>query len=463
VKILYLSHRIPYPPNKGDKIRSFNTIKHLARSHEVHLACLADDPGDLAYERNLMEYCARVCVVPISIKSIASRLKALVALAGRKPLSVACFYSSALQKTIDAWLSSYDYDAVICYSSCMPEYLFRSPSFQCAASTDANTPHRFGKARNFSQKVVSLSAPLSTNVQSTGCRPRLIMDFCDVDSDKWVQYSHEASLPFSAIYRTEGKRLLDYEKRVNQVFDHSIFISRHEAGLFSRLCPEARDLAAISNGVDHEYFSPQPPLAGMHATSHHTNRPTLLFTGAMDYHANVDGMAWFCRQVLPLIRSKHPEVELQIVGRNPHARVKDLHGKNGVTVVGAVDDIRPYYQTATVCVIPLRLARGVQNKVLEAMSMAKATVSTSKAVEGIEAQHEAHVLVGDTPHTFADAVLRLLSDRDARTELGKRAREFVVQQYDWTANLRKLDALLGMPQDELAHPSFAKAVGSIGG
>lgn len=440
MKILYLCHRIPYPPNKGDKIRSFNEIKYLSSFHEVHLVCLADNPTDLRYENDLKKYCKRVCV--IQLKTVWARAKSLAALIYNRPISVGYFYSKLLQATVNRWLSSNHYDSVMCFSSPMAEYIFRSPFM---SDRFAFRDKSFSQANQSSSEAVV--RPLATSSV-----PLLVMDFCDVDSDKWLQYSGQTRFPLSFIYRIENRHLFEYEKKINQLFDYSIFVSHAEANLFVRLFPEAKNISVIPNGVDYEYFSPGrsytvetdeslTELNELKKLNKH-KKPILLFTGAMDYYANVDGVTWFCNDIFPLLKKKFPKAQFYIVGSNPHAKVKELGKRDGVESTGFVEDIRPYYQSANVCVIPLRLARGVQNKVLEAMAMGKPVVTTTKAIEGIQAVPEKHVLIEDTPQGFCDAVLRLLKDRETRERLGAKGRKFVEERYDWTTNMKKLDSII---------------------
>lgn len=402
MKILYLAHRIPFPPNKGDKIRSFNEVRHLSRQHEVDLLCLADEPGDLKYRLDLEQICGRVAVYPLH--KLSAKVRGVAALGLGKSLSVRYFYLSKVQACFDRWVKECDYDAIVCFSSSMAEYLFRSPLL------------------------------LSANAQT---RPKLIMDFCDVDSDKWRQYAVEARFPMNLVYRLENIRLENYERQVWEAFDHSVLISMAEAELFRRICPKATDVKVIPNGVDHEYFAPAAGEAGRSDQALH-----LVFTGAMDYHANVDGVCWFCREIWPALKQKFTDLRFYIVGSNPTAAVTDLGRLEGVTVTGFVDDIREYYRLADVCVIPLRLARGVQNKVLESMAMGKAVVTTAKANAGIQAADGEHLKVADTAEEFAEAVASLLEGKQQRSVLGQDAREFVVAKYDWADNLEKLEKLL---------------------
>ena len=428
-KILFLAHRIPYPPNKGDKIRSFNELKYLSKNHQIDLACLADDSNDIKYKIELKHYCRHVHVEPLNKTS--SKIKGLFQLLTGGSISVGYFYNRKVQKVVNQWLSENPYDAIFCFSSPMAEYIFRS----------------------------HLQAPRAT----------LIMDFCDFDSDKWRQYAQRSRLPLNLIYQLESKRLLAYEKKINQSFNHSLFVSQKEADLFVNAFPKARNLTVIPNGVDHEYFSPDYSEASRikgfndsrgtnptHETNktnttnltnptnstNQTNKPTLLFTGAMDYHANVDGVTWFCQNIFPGIKKQYPNACFYIVGSNPHSDVCALTKIDGVHVTGFVDDIRPYYKMADVCVIPLRLARGVQNKVLEAMAMAKPVVTTSAAIQGITAVDSQHLILADGPHDFVESVNNLCNDMNRRETLALAGRRFVKQHYDWDTNLHFLDGLI---------------------
>ena len=282
--------------------------------------------------------------------------------------------------------------------------------------------------------------------------PKLIMDFCDLDSDKWLQYSCSSRFPMTLVYRTESSRLLEYECQVNQHFDHSVFVSQNEADLFLGRCPHARNVSVIPNGVDYEYFSPKqltPSTQSFMEDSQPATRnsqPILLFTGAMDYRANIDGVTWFCNKIYPIVKRRFPQVKFYIVGANASAKVRSLATNDSVKVTGFVEDILPYYAAATICVIPLRFARGVQNKVLEAMAVGKAVVTTSKGINGICAIPREHLLVEDEPQGFAEAVSQLLTDRILSERLGERAREFAMIGHDWPTHMKKLEVLLHTDQ-----------------
>lgn len=395
--LLFLAHRIPYPPNKGDKIRSFNEINHLSRTHAIDLIATADTVHDLNHVKDLKRYCRRVEVS--YIPPAKAKIRGLIHLVSGKPISTAYFYDRRIQQQVDTCLANNRYKAIVCFSSPMAEYLFRSRVFR----------------KNDS---------------------RLIMDFCDVDSEKWIDYSRETGFPMSLIYRLEGKRLLQYEKRINRWFDHSVFVSDREKDLYCERDPGARNVLAIHNGVDSDYFAP----VGRSAPD--GSGPTLLFTGAMDYFANIDGVLWFASEVFPLVKQVFPTARFMIAGRNPPASVQKLNRNPDVVVTGFVPDMRDCYREADLCVIPLRIARGIQNKVLEAMAMATPVVATSAALAGINARDQQHLLVADSPRDFARQVIHLLSSGGIREQIVHEALALVRSQYNWSVCLSPFNRLL---------------------
>jgi len=395
-RVLYLAHRIPYPPNKGDKIRSYNTIRHLALNHEVDLICLADDRRDLKHRKELSALCRRVAVLPLN--TIKAKVNGVCSFLKGATISERYFYRRKFQRIFNAWTRETPYDAVICFSSPMAQYLLEDDF-----------------------------------IGTKGGSMRLVMDFCDVDSDKWTQYAGKTKFPLSALYKNEGLRLLRYEQKIHRMFHRSIFVSDHEASLFKALSKDEKRIFVVPNGVDSDYFSEHES-----DVSERSGKPTLMFAGAMDYYANVDGVRWFCHDILPRVRGQNPDIVFNIVGSNPLPIVTELSAMDDVHVTGFVKDIRPYYQEADVCVIPLRIARGVQNKVLEAMAMGKTVVTTPAAIQGIHVEHGKHVLVADSPQGFSETILSLMDDPKRRGELGKAARAYVQSEYSWTRNVSKL-------------------------
>ena len=464
MKILYICHRIPYPPDKGDKIRSFNEIKYLSTRHEIHVACLADDPKDLKYKEDLIKYCKTVTVFRNDPR--LARIKSLSSLLSQKPLSLPYFYSTGLQKAVDHLLSTNNFDSIFCFSSPMAEYVFRSKWFVSNCSKlhidrDQETRNKHPEAGNQNSATGNEQPATSNRQRATG----LIMDFVDVDSDKWSQYARYSGFPKSWIYEMESKRLRKYERRVAEAFDHSIFVTEAEVKMFKEENPHIKSITAITNGVDLDFFSPQhrnleldkshnsvdrqssasqiqPVATGSRYRETSIEKPVILFTGAMDYYANVDGVLWFVRDILPLIQKEIACAKFFIVGSNPAKEIRALHHRNGITVTGYVVDIRSYYEMADVGIIPLRLARGIQNKVLEAMAMALPVVATSPAFEGIHAETHKDLLVEDEPIAFSRAVLKILQTPSFQIALGSHARKCIEDHYSWRTNLSKLEVLI---------------------
>jgi sugar transferase (PEP-CTERM/EpsH1 system associated) len=398
--ILYICHRIPFPPNKGDKIRTFNEIKFLSKSWNIDLVSFADDPTDLKRQSDLKAFCDNVFI--FRLNRLQAKINGITRFLKGRTITEGYFFNKKADRTIAALLKEKNYDSVFCFSSPMAAYIFHNLSI------------------------------LGNNKKP----PRLIMDFCDVDSDKWRQYSEKANIFMKWIYRFESNRLLSFEKKINKAFDTSVFVSANEALLFKKLLPEAQNIVSVYNGVDLEYFSNPDKNPQNHLP------PTLMFPGAMDYYANIEGVTWFCNKILPKIKNTFPDASFMIVGSNPTKAVKALSEINGVIVTGFVDDIRDYYNKADVCVIPLRIARGIQNKVLESMAMKKPVVATSAASSGIHAEPGGHLLIEDSEEPFANAVINLLQNRDRAEKLGKNARIFVENRYAWDVCLEKLNEIL---------------------
>lgn len=394
--LLFLAHRIPYPPNKGDKIRSFHILRHLTRSYRVHLGAFVDDPRDMKYREKLDTICASTCLVPLS--SIQAKLRSLPALLQNRALSIPYFYDRRLR----AWV---------------------------------NTQLGSGKLRG----VFVFSSPMAQYVQGKNTQNiRRVADFVDVDSDKWRQYAQRKYWPFNWLYRREGNRLLQFERDVAASFDASIFVSSSEAALFKELAPEVADrVGYLDNGVDAEYFSPERSYKNPYVEE----SSVLVFTGAMDYWANIDAVRWFAQDIFPGIRKLVPSARFVIVGARPAREVRCLASVPGVDITGAVPDTRPYLAHSHAVVAPLRIARGVQNKVLEAMSMAKVVIATTAAVEGIEFTNPDVLQVADNEQQLMEQVIHvLLQDNPAVAQV---SRDWVCQRYSWDKNLSRIDKLLG--------------------
>lgn len=402
MNILFLAHRIPFPPDKGDKIRSYHEIKYLSGKHNVYLGTILDEESDKRHVPNLRKYCKDVYAVFFNKKV---RLVKNIFL-GRS-FSVSSFYSPELQTYVDHVLNDVKIDVIICFCSSMAEYVFKASMF----------------TRGFDHA------------------PRLIMDFVDLDSDKWLQYSKYSRWLWRLIYRIESMRLFAYEKKINRYFHHSVFVAKREVNIFRKMAGETKNVHEISNGVDLDYFSFDLSVGENSEIGKPEDLFLIVFTGIMDYFANEDGVKWFCERIFPLIKKRISNVEFYIVGNRPTNVVWNLSEMDGVTVTGYVDDIRDYYARADICVAPLRIARGLQNKVLEAMATGNAVVATSNASEGICCHAGEDIIVADDTFGFAEAVIELLLNEDKRKKLGENARQNIQRNYSWDANLSEFDKL----------------------
>ena len=267
---------------------------------------------------------------------------------------------------------------------------------------------------------------------------RKVVDFVDVDSDKWQQYAEQQRWPMSWLYRREARKLLAYESRLTRAFDAGLFVSSSEAALFKTLVPTMKDkVGHYNNGVNTDYFFP----SSEHADPFPAGSAAVVFTGAMDYWPNVDAVQWFVRQVLPTLREHVSDICFYIVGSNPSKAVQKLAMEPGVVVTGRVEDVRPYLQYAAAAVAPMWVARGVQNKVLEAMAMAKTVLVSSKGSEGIDACHGEHVLLADEPEDYVSQLLAVVAG--GHGQLGARAMDFVGVNFNWANNLPEVVLLLG--------------------
>lgn len=398
--LLFLVHRIPYPPDKGDKIRSYHLLRALATEYRVHLGSFVDDPADWAHAGTVREWCATTELR--QLEPWRATLRSARGLFTGEPLTDPYYSDPALHAWVKSTLAREPIVAIVVMSSSMAQYV-----------PDAETHAR-----------------------------RCVVDFVDVDSDKWLQYSAGAHWPMSWVYRREGLRLEQREAHIARMSHASVFVSHAEAEQFRRLHPDTRNCVhVVPNGVDAEHFS--PALAS--ESPFPAGECALVFTGAMDYWANVDAVTWFAREALPPIRAREPRARFWIVGSNPTAAVRALAARDGVNVTGRVPDVRPFLRHASLAVAPLRLARGVQNKVLEAMAMARPVLATSAAMRGIDAATPPGVVIADTAESMAQEAVGLLHAPDAEAR-GAAARRFVTERFDWNANLRAFLELLAERQ-----------------
>ncbi len=338
--------------------------------------------------------CAEVKLV--GLNPLAGKLRSLTGLLNGRPLTLPFYQNAEMRRWVEQQLANESPEAIVVFSSAMAQYL----------DTDA--------ARRL---------------------PRVI-DFVDVDSDKWRQYAEAKPFYSAWLFRREARRLQAFDIEVARDCDVSLFVSPDEAALFRRMVDDERvRVDHMTNGVDTDFFSPcndfdNPYPAGENA---------LVFTGAMDYWANVDAVSWFCEQVMPLLRQTPEKPRFYIVGSRPDEAVKRLACED-VIVTGRVEDVRPYLAHAGAVVAPMRIARGIQNKVLEGMSMARPVVTSSKGFEGINAHPGVDLLVADEPRDYADKVPAVL--RGEYPELPAKAREQVCRAHGWDASLERLQGFL---------------------
>ena len=392
--LLFLAHRIPYLPTKGDKVRSYNLLLHLSRIYRLHLGAFVDDEADLAHVDALTHLCETCHLVTINPR--LAKLKCIAGLLSPEPLTLAYYRSLEMQQWVDEVLRLSPIRKVLVFSAAMAQY------------------------------VMSAEGVLR------------VADLVDVDSDKWRQYALAQRWPYSALYKRESRTLLNYEREIARAFDATSFVSEAEADLFRKLAPEvARNVWHVNNGVDAEYFSPEREYLNPYGQS----RRVVVFTGAMDYWPNVDAVVWFAREVFPAVRERLPDALFCIVGARPTSEVTRLGECAGVRVTGTVPDIRPYLAHASLAVAPLRTARGIQNKILEAMAMGKAVLASPQAAEGIEAQIGTDLLVASGPEEFARRTSELL-EHSGDCPVGAAGRARVLRSYDWKQNLKLFEKLL---------------------
>ena len=394
--ILFLAHRIPYPPNKGDKLRAYQLLNHWTKQHKVLLGCFVDDPEDMQHTDWLRERCALTHFA--RLRPTVALVRASRAFITGDPLSLPYYRDQGLARWVREIAASEKPDCLFVYSSVMAQYL----------------------------------------PQEVSPPSRVVVDFVDVDSEKWSEYAVRKTFPARQVYRREAQQLLRFDRRIALQSDASIFVSEAEAELFRTLAPEAREkVLAIPNGIDATYFSPKN--AGVRPDFGGT--PVIVFTGRMDYWPNVDAVVWFSNSVFPKLRAKFPHAVFYVVGAKPSAAVRALSDRPGIILTGTVPDVRPYVGHADVVVAPLRIARGIQNKVLEGMAMARPVIATPQALAGIDALPDIHLLLAGDSRAFVQGIEKLMDPIFAEP-FGAAARRRVLEKHAWGPSLTKYDRLL---------------------
>ncbi|MDO4584791.1 MAG: TIGR03087 family PEP-CTERM/XrtA system glycosyltransferase [Planctomycetia bacterium] len=399
MKILFLTHRFPHPPNRGDSIRSFHFLRRMASMGKVWLGTLYDQtPQEESWEV-LNGLCENVLAVPWG--KWGKWRRAAVSLAMGKTMTEGLFSHPVLRRGLQEWARQESWDVVVVFCSSMFPY-------------------------------IAAMEPIWTR------RPRIVTDLVDVDSQKWFDYAREAPLWKKILFRTEGKRLREWEKKVGQKSDVLLAVTDEEVALYRSFCP-IESIFSVPNGVDTEYFNAEQPF--LQAEVEIPCRG--VFVGALDYQANVEGVRWFLEKVLPPLRKRCPDFVLDIVGNRPTATLQQVcRNTPGAHLIGGVPDVRPYLKRTQVVVIPLQVARGLQNKVLEACSMGKAVVVSPCAAEGIQGVAGQDFVVCSSVEAWQQTLPRLFEEESRRTLLGQAGRKLVVEKYGWQTQLDRLASFL---------------------
>lgn len=386
-RVLYITHRVPWPPDRGDRIRTWNILKFLARNADVDLICLADEPVTRETRAALEDVTRRLAIIPHGGKS--RYLRGMISFACGRTVTEGLFESGMVKSVVRHWSMTADYTAAMASSS--------------------------GIARYLQPQLLSTCG-------------RVWIDLIDVDSEKWLDYSRSSRFPMSLVYRLEGRRLRNLESRLASTAERLLVVSEAERRLFSEFCPDA-PIQAVGNGVDTEYFAPLPM---------ETVPFSCVFVGVLNYLPNSDAVRWFSHEVWPQVRQRYPESVFRIVGRNPPSEVMELNAIPGVDVIGAVPDVRPWLHQSDCVVVPLRIARGVQNKVLEAMACAKPVICAPAPLKGLTVEPGLHLLQAESSEQWLRCIGEVFEDPIRAEELGMAASAWVQLNHRWQACLEPL-------------------------
>jgi sugar transferase (PEP-CTERM/EpsH1 system associated) len=391
LRIFAVCHRVPYPPNKGEKIRSHHLLRRLAEDAEVHLFATADPASDVEHQETLEDWYASVTLAPIHLQ--ARKIASLSLAATPIPLTMPAFFSPAIWFEMRRQAKSTPPDVLLLESSSTGAYAWALPDVPA------------------------------------------VMDFVDADSEKWRDLAKESRLPASWVYAREALTLSWAERLIARRCSACAVTTEREAESLRRIAPEG-EFHVVHNGVDTGFFGGGP------AAESRPDTPGLVFFGMMDYPPNIGAVEWFCDHVLPTLQERYPGLRFVIAGGRPTEVVQALEKRPGVEVTGFVDDLRPVVRACDVCVFPLQVARGVQNKVLEGMAMGMPVVVSDVAAQGIDDLTGDEMLIRDSPESWISAVSELLDDKAARSALGARARRFVETVYEWGPQAGRLRAVL---------------------
>ena len=372
------------------------------------MATLADEPVPDSARRELNKHCVQVAIEPLG----RSRwLRGAASLACGRSATEGLFASPTLRNTVRRWARERRFDAALVFCSSMVQYC------DCPELDGVPT----------------------------------IIDLVDVDSQKWFDYAAKTRGLRRQLFQLEGRRLRRLECSLPTQAQAITLVSEAEASLYRSFCPNERTMAILM-GVDLDYFRPQNSGSSPWQSLSKQDRCQLVFVGALDYRANVDAVAWFAAEVWPLARQRLPNLSLALVGRNPAPAVQRLANLPGIRVFADVPDVRPHVAAADLVIAPLRIARGVQNKVLEAMAMGKPVVTSPAALEGLAAEPGRHLLVADEPSQWAEVLAELLHDDELALSLGMSARRFVERSHAWQSTLEPLARLISHASEAPTHP-----------
>lgn len=380
-RILFLAHRIPYPPNKGDKIRSFHEMQALSTEYEIDLITFVDSKSDLVYRNNLSNLCNDIYIYYLN--KIIGLAWALIFFILGKSLSEGYYFNLWVFFRVRSLIKRKNYEVIFCYSAQVAQYVLK-----------LNNKKR-------------------------------IMDYVDVDSDKWLQYSRQKKFPLNILYKIESRRLLKYEKKISKRFSLSIFSTDTERNIFEKHSSN-ENITVINNGVDSEYFYPIDA----------KKENALVFVGAMDYFPNIDAVTWFTHNVFLDLVKKIPDLIFYIVGSYPTREIKELSklSKN-IIITDFVNDVRPYLAKAKFAVMPIRIARGIQNKILEAMAMTIPVIINEKLYNSLSNLNRKDIFIYKDAEELSQIIINNIDDNERLSQIGNKLRKYVIKNYCWDVNL----------------------------
>lgn len=396
-RVLYITHRVPWPPDRGDRIRTWNILKYLAARAQVDLICLADEPVSAETRTALEGVTERLAIVPHTGKM--RYLRGAISMLRGGTMTEGLFDSNMLASVVKQWSSNTEYTATLASSSGIAAYL-QTPQLQTAR-------HAW-------------------------------VDLIDVDSQKWLDYAKSARFPMSQVYAIEGSRLRRLEQQLASQSERLLVVSDAEQRLFTDFCPDA-PIQAIGNGVDTEYFAPDNTPSQPH---------TCVFVGVLNYLPNSDAVKWFSTNVWPRVREKYADAKFRIVGKSPTKEVQALGELPGVEVIGSVPDVRPWLHEANCVVVPLRIARGVQNKVLEAMACGRPIVCSIEPMKGLAVEDGLQLLQADTVDEWVTSISSIFDDQCRAEELGMAASAWVQLNHRWERCLEPLNEIVDTTYSE---------------